>query len=66
MTSPPEVALLPPRAAPIRASAASTSWTAEPTLEKRHQTGWWFIAFMLFATVLGYLAYRNVWAGMKH
>ena len=46
--------------------AAFLVWTAEPTLEKRNQTGWWFLGFLLFATVLGYLAYRNVWAGVKH
>jgi ubiquinol-cytochrome c reductase cytochrome c1 subunit len=41
-------------------------WTAEPSLAKRHQTGWAVVLFLLFASVLGYLAYRNVWAGMKH
>ncbi len=41
-------------------------WTAEPKLEKRHQTGWPVLAFLLFATVLAYLAYRNVWADKKH
>ena len=46
--------------------AAFLVWTAEPTLEKRHQTGWPFVLFLIFATVLGYLAYRNVWAGKKH
>lgn len=46
--------------------AAFLVWTAEPNLEKRHQTGFFFVLFMLFATVLGYLAYRNVWADKKH
>lgn len=41
-------------------------WTAEPKLEKRKQTGWAVLGFLLFATVLGYMAYRNVWAGKKH
>lgn len=41
-------------------------WSAEPTLEKRHQTGWPVLGFLLFATVLGYMAYRNVWADKKH
>jgi ubiquinol-cytochrome c reductase cytochrome c1 subunit len=41
-------------------------WTAEPTLEKRKQTGWPVLGFLLFATILGYLAYRNVWADTKH
>ncbi|MBO9498770.1 MAG: cytochrome c1 [Novosphingobium sp.] len=46
--------------------AAFLVWTAEPNLEKRHQTGWWFILFLFFATGLGYCAYRNVWADKKH
>ncbi|MEJ5976984.1 cytochrome c1 [Novosphingobium sp. PS1R-30] len=41
-------------------------WTAEPKLEKRHQTGWPVLLFLLFATVLGNLAYRNVWRNEKH
>ncbi len=41
-------------------------WTAEPKLEKRKQTGWPVLGFLLFATILGYAAYRNVWAGTKH
>ena len=41
-------------------------WTAEPKLEKRNQTGWPVLGFLLFATVLGYMAYRNVWADTKH
>ncbi|MFN3819306.1 cytochrome c1 [Blastomonas sp.] len=41
-------------------------WTAEPTLEKRHQTGWAVLIFLIIATGLGYMAYRNVWAGVKH
>ena len=41
-------------------------WTAEPKLDKRKQTGWAVVGFLLFATVLGFLAYRNIWAGTKH
>jgi ubiquinol-cytochrome c reductase cytochrome c1 subunit len=41
-------------------------WTAEPSLEKRHQTGFAVVLFLIFATVLGYLAYRNIWADEKH
>ncbi|WP_309623551.1 cytochrome c1 [Novosphingobium sp.] len=41
-------------------------WTAEPELDKRHQTGLWWILFLVFATTLGYMAYRNIWAGKKH
>ena len=40
-------------------------WTAEPTLENRHRTGWAVLIFLLFATVFAYLAYRNLWATAK-
>jgi len=45
--------------------AAFLVWTAEPTLEKRNQTGWPVLGFLLFATILAYLAYRNIWADKK-
>lgn len=45
--------------------AAFLVWTAEPKLEKRHQTGWPVLGFLLFATVLGYMAYRSIWADKK-
>lgn len=41
-------------------------WTAEPMKQKRNQTGLWWILFLVFATTLGYLSYRNIWAGKKH
>ncbi len=46
--------------------AAFLVWTAEPKLEKRKQVGWPVLGFLLFASVLAYLAYRNVWASVKH
>jgi len=46
--------------------AAFLVWTAEPKLDKRNQTGWPVLGFLLFATVLGYLSYRNIWADKKH
>lgn len=45
--------------------AAFLVWTAEPQLDKRKQTGWPVLGFLLFATVLGYMAYRNIWADKK-
>jgi len=45
--------------------AAFLNWTAEPTLDKRKQTGWPVLGFLLFATILAYLAYRNIWADLK-
>lgn len=46
--------------------AAFLVWTAEPTLAKRNATGWPVVLFLLIATVLAYLAYRNVWRNEKH
>lgn len=40
-------------------------WTAEPTLEKRKQTGWPVLGFLLFATVLGFLSCKQIWANRK-
>ena len=45
--------------------AAFLTWTAEPSLVKRKQTGWWVIAFTLFATVLAWFAKKQVWAPVK-
>ncbi|MBD3759186.1 cytochrome c1 [Rhizorhabdus sp.] len=41
-------------------------WTAEPKLQVRHQTGLAVIIFLLIATTLAYMSYRNIWAGVKH
>ena len=40
-------------------------WTAEPKLASRHASGLAVSVFLLFATILGYLAYQNVWAEAK-
>jgi len=40
-------------------------WTAEPKLAKRHQTGWPVLLFLIVLTGLAYLAYQNVWRGVK-
>lgn len=45
--------------------AAFLTWTAEPKLIERKQTGWPVIIFLLFATVLAYFAKRQVWSGVK-
>jgi len=42
--------------------AAFLTWTAEPKMEKRKQTGWAVLGFLLAATALAYLAKRNVWS----
>ena len=43
--------------------AAFLAWTAEPRLENRHRAGLATLIFLLFATVLAYLAYQNIWHG---
>jgi ubiquinol-cytochrome c reductase cytochrome c1 subunit len=45
--------------------SAFLMWAAEPKLERRHQTGLWFTAFLIVATVLAYLSYQNIWAEAK-
>jgi ubiquinol-cytochrome c reductase cytochrome c1 subunit len=45
--------------------AAFLVWTAEPNLERRHAAGVAVAVFLLFAMILGYLAYQNVWAEAK-
>jgi ubiquinol-cytochrome c reductase cytochrome c1 subunit len=43
--------------------AAFLAWTAEPRLENRHATGSVVFIFLLFTTILAFLAYKNVWHG---
>jgi ubiquinol-cytochrome c reductase cytochrome c1 subunit len=45
--------------------AAFLTWTAEPKLENRHRYGLTVLIFLIFATVLGYLSYQNIWATAK-
>ena len=45
--------------------SAFLTWTAEPTLENRHRAGWAVLIFLTIATILAYLAYRNIWATAK-
>jgi len=45
--------------------AAFLVWTAEPKLESRHAAGLAVSIFLLFAAVLGYLAYQQVWHDAK-
>jgi ubiquinol-cytochrome c reductase cytochrome c1 subunit len=40
-------------------------WTAEPNLQGRHKGGWAVLIFMIIATILAYLSYRNIWAEAK-
>jgi ubiquinol-cytochrome c reductase cytochrome c1 subunit len=45
--------------------AAFLVWTAEPNLEARHAAGLAVVIFLLIATILGYLAYQQVWHEAK-
>jgi ubiquinol-cytochrome c reductase cytochrome c1 subunit len=43
--------------------AAFLMWAAEPNLQSRHRAGLVVLIFLLFGTVLGYMAYQNIWHG---
>jgi ubiquinol-cytochrome c reductase cytochrome c1 subunit len=45
--------------------AAFLHWAAEPNLEERHRMGIAVMIFLLIATGLAYLSYRNIWANAK-
>jgi ubiquinol-cytochrome c reductase cytochrome c1 subunit len=45
--------------------AAFLTWTAEPKMVQRKQTGSFVIGFLLFATALAFLSYKQIWAGKK-
>ena len=42
--------------------AAFLTWTAEPNLVERRQTGWPVLGFLIFATILAWLAKKQIWA----
>jgi ubiquinol-cytochrome c reductase cytochrome c1 subunit len=43
--------------------AAFLMWAAEPNLQARHRAGLVVLIFLIFGTILGYLAYQNMWHG---
>ena len=45
--------------------AAFLVWTAEPKLASPPRSRLAVSVFLLFATILGYLAYQNIWAEAK-
>ena len=45
--------------------AAFLVWTAQPELERRHAAGAAIAIFLLIATILGYLAYHQIWDEAK-
>ena len=44
---------------------AFLTWTAEPSLVKRKQTGLPVITFLLIATILAFLSYKTIWSSTK-
>jgi ubiquinol-cytochrome c reductase cytochrome c1 subunit len=45
--------------------AAFLMWTAEPSLQRRHRAGVAVVIFLIFASILAYFAYKNIWASAK-
>lgn len=45
--------------------SAFLTWTAEPTMIERKKTGFWWLGFLLFATILAYLSKKQVWSSIK-
>jgi ubiquinol-cytochrome c reductase cytochrome c1 subunit len=45
--------------------AAFLVWTAQPELERRHAAGLAVVIFLLIGTILGYLAYHQIWEEAK-
>ena len=43
--------------------SAFLAWTAEPESDQRKNAGFATLIFLLFATILAYMAYQNVWHG---
>ncbi len=46
--------------------AAFLTWAAEPKLEERKRIGLGVMVFLAIFSVLAFLSYRKVWAGIKH
>lgn len=45
--------------------SAFLTWTAEPKLVERRQTGWPVFGFLIFATILAFFAKKQVWSSAK-
>ena len=45
--------------------AAFLTWTAEPTMVERKKTGFWWLGFLVFATILAYLSKKQIWSSVK-
>jgi ubiquinol-cytochrome c reductase cytochrome c1 subunit len=65
-----QVTYAPGNPSPTRAQmahdvSAFLMWAAEPNLQSRHRAGLVVLIFLIFGTVLGYMAYQNVWHGRE-
>ena len=45
--------------------SAFLQWTAEPSLVKRHAVGWWWVGFLVFATIIAWFSKKQVWVPIK-
>lgn len=45
--------------------SAFLTWTAEPKMVERKSTGWPVLGFLLFATILAFLAKKQIWSAVK-
>ena len=46
--------------------AVFLTWAGDPHMDLRKQTGLMVLLFLFVLTILVYLAYRQVWANVKH
>ncbi|GLT00165.1 ribosomal protein P2 [Sphingobium jiangsuense] len=46
--------------------SAFLTWTAEPKMENRKSAGVAVLFFLIIATGLAFMSYRQVWSGVKH
>jgi len=42
------------------------AWASDPHMEARKQMGWMVLIYLFIFAILTYLAYRQVWANVKH
>ncbi|MBR9824726.1 MAG: cytochrome c1 [Alphaproteobacteria bacterium] len=42
------------------------TWVGDPHMEARKQTGWMVLIYLFIFTIIVYLAYRQIWANVKH
>jgi ubiquinol-cytochrome c reductase cytochrome c1 subunit len=68
LTADGQVAYAPGNPAPTREQMATDvsaflMWAAEPNMDERKNAGLWTLVFLIFGTVLAYMAYQQIWHG---